>query len=110
ELVDRIVYRKGTYYADLGNFSAVGAAELQYADTVRPFVAVSTGEDSYVRALAAGSMPLAGGSLLAGFEYDRTDGPWVLPEDYGKVNSVLRWSRGSETAGIAVDLMAYDGE
>ena len=28
ELVDRVVYRKGTYYADLGNFSAVGAADM----------------------------------------------------------------------------------
>ncbi len=37
ELVERIIYRKGTYYADLGNFSAVGAAELQYVDAVRPF-------------------------------------------------------------------------
>ncbi|MCW5572423.1 MAG: TonB-dependent receptor [Steroidobacteraceae bacterium] len=110
ELVERIVYRKGTYYADLGNFSAVGAAELQYVDAVRPFIAVSGGEDNYVRALAAGSMPLAGGSLLAGFEYDHTDGPWVLPEDLTKVNGVLRWSRRGETSGIAVDLMAYDGE
>src|SRR5690606_36611001 len=110
ELVDRIVYRKGTYYADLGNFSAVGAAELQYVDAVRPFVAASAGEDSYLRALAGGSMPLAGGSLLAGFEYDRTDGPWLLPEDLTKVNGVLRWSRSSEASGLALDLMAYDGE
>jgi len=110
ELVDRIVYRKGTYYADLGNFSAVGAAELHYVDAVRPFVAASAGEDGYLRALAGGSMPLAGGSLLAGFEYDRTDGPWVLPEDLTKVNGVLRWSRSSETSGLALDLMASDGE
>ncbi|MGD9597506.1 MAG: TonB-dependent receptor [Steroidobacteraceae bacterium] len=110
ELVDRVVYRKGTHYADLGNFSAVGAAELQYVDEVRPFIAVSGGEHAYLRVLAAGSAPLAGGSLLAGLEYDHTDGPWVLPEDLGKVNGVLRWSRSGERSGLAVDLMGYDGE
>jgi outer membrane receptor protein involved in Fe transport len=41
ELVDRIVYRKGTYYADLGNFSAAGAADMIYVTTLRPFVALS---------------------------------------------------------------------
>ncbi|MGE0581132.1 MAG: TonB-dependent receptor [Steroidobacteraceae bacterium] len=110
ELVDRVVYRKGTYYADLGNFSAVGAADLSYVDAVRPFVAASVGENGYARALAAGSLPLAGGSLLAGLEHSSNDGPWQLAEDLRKTNAVLRWSRQSDTSGLAFDAMAYDGD
>ena len=30
ELLDRIEYKKGTYYADEGNFSAAGAVDLRY--------------------------------------------------------------------------------
>ena len=30
ELIDSIEYRKGTYYAEEGNFSAAGAADLRY--------------------------------------------------------------------------------
>jgi hypothetical protein len=110
ELVDRVVYRKGTYYADLGNFSAVGAADMTYVDTVRPFVATTLGEDHYVRTLAGGSTALAGGTLLAGAEYLVNDGPWDLAEDMRKVNGVLRWSRSTEESGLAFNFMAYDGD
>ncbi len=110
ELVDRVVYRKGTYYADLGNFSAVGAADLSYVDQVRPFVAASVGENGYARGLAGGSVALAGGSLLAGLEHTVNDGPWQLAESLRKTNAVLRWSRQSEASGLAFDAMAYDGD
>ena len=78
ELVESIEYRKGTYYAELGNFSAAGAADISYRDTAAPFVALSRGEDGYQRAVAGGSFGLAGGHLLLALEHDRTDGPWLL--------------------------------
>ena len=49
ELLDRIEYKKGTYYADEGNFSAAGAVDLIYRrkldDTL---LSLTVGEDSYV--------------------------------------------------------------
>jgi hypothetical protein len=111
ELIDRVVYRKGTYYPELGNFSAAGAADLAYVDRLdQPFVSLSVGEFGYLRGVAGGSAELAGGALLAGIEVDRTDGPWTNPENLEKTNAVLRWSQGGEDRGIAVDLMAYTGE
>lgn len=110
ELVDRIVYRKGTYYPELGNFSAAGAAEMSYRDTATPFVAFTGGEDSYARLVAGGSTEVGGGNLLFGFEHDRTDGPWDLAENLRKYNGIVRWSRKSETAGLSIDLMGYDGD
>ena len=109
EFVERVVYRKGTYYPELGNFSAAGAAELRLAARLRPFVAVSRGEHGYLRAVAGGSGDFAGGALLAGVEYDLNDGPWQLPEDQRKLNGVLRWSRDGQDSAIAVSLMGYDG-
>jgi hypothetical protein len=110
EFVDRIVYRKGTYYADLGNFSAAGAAEIGYRDAARPFLSVAGGEDSYLRVVAGGSHAVGGGELLAGVEIDRTDGPWQLSEDLRKSNALLRWSRSDDDSRLAVDVMSYRNE
>jgi len=110
ELVERVVYRKGTYYADLGNFSAAGAAELSYAETLQPFVALTGGGQGYRRAVAGGSFELAQGELLLGAEWDGTDGPWELPEDLRKTNAAARWSRRTGDSSIAVDLMGYSSD
>lgn len=110
ELTDRIVYRKGTYYPELGNFSAAGAADLGYVDRLaEDFVSLEIGGNGYRRGVAAGSWDLAGGALLAGAEIDRSDGPWTLPQDLRKWNGVLRWSRSGEASGVSVAAMAYRG-
>ncbi len=41
ELLDRIEYKKGTYYADEGNFSAAGAVDLIYRRTLDGIGAVA---------------------------------------------------------------------
>ena len=54
ELVERIDYKKGTYYADEGNFSAAGAVDLHLRTSPRPSLAVlGGGEDGYRRAMLA---------------------------------------------------------
>ena len=45
ELVDRVVYKKGTYSAEEGDFSAAGAAEMEYATSLpQGLVAVTGGK------------------------------------------------------------------
>ncbi len=110
ELTDRVVYRKGTYYPELGNFSAAGAADIHYVDSLpESFVSLTVGEFDYLRGVAAASWDLAGGSMVVGLEVDRTDGPWENPENLEKTNGVIRWSRSGESSGLAVDLMGYSG-
>ena len=41
ELLDRIEYKKGTYYADEGNFSAAGAVDLKYRRSLDDNAAVA---------------------------------------------------------------------
>ncbi|MGH8250773.1 MAG: TonB-dependent receptor [Steroidobacteraceae bacterium] len=110
ELVERVSYHKGTYYPELGNFSAAGAAEIRYLDRLRPLVSLTGGEDGYGRAVAAGSAPAGSGELLVGLEFGQADGPWELPQNLDKSNAVLRWSRQTDDAGIGIDLMGYRGE
>lgn len=111
ELVDNIEYKKGTYYADEGNFSAAGAADIRYRrklDTAS-ISSLSTGQDGYKRALLAYSSEIAAGDLLLGLEYSRNDGPWDLKEGYRKLSSVMKYSHGDTDNGFAVTAMAYDG-
>jgi hypothetical protein len=111
ELLDRIEYKKGTYYADEGNFSAAGAIDLRYRRNLDHNVfSLTLGEDSYARGLLAGSTEVADGDLLFGLDYGRTDGPWELEEDLRRVNALVKFSTGERDDGWSVSASAYDGE
>src|SRR5882762_7806418 len=100
ELVSGIDYRKGPYYAEVGDFSAAGAASIHYANTL-PYTigSVTVGEHDYKRALLAGSPNFGGGTLLYGIELMGQDGPWDNPENFKKFNTALRYSRIDPTDG-----------
>ncbi|MEJ7933833.1 TonB-dependent receptor plug domain-containing protein [Sphingobium sp. AN558] len=56
ELIERIDYRKGPYFADVGDFSAAGTVMFKTMDRLqRPIVEATTGSYGYYRALAAGN-------------------------------------------------------
>lgn len=111
ELVDKVTYRKGPYFADEGDFSSAGAAHIDYAHQLdRDLAELGMGENGYTRALIAGS-PLKGNqSLLYAVEAFRNDGPWTVPEDYRKLNAVLRYAQGTEFSGWSLTAMAYDAK
>ena len=110
ELLEEVRYRKGTYYAEEGNFSAAGAADLIYRKSLAaPLVGVTVGEHDYYRALLAASPELGGGSLLLALDYSSYDGPWKLPQDFRKVSAIAGYSRGTAERGWSVTAMGYDG-
>lgn len=110
ELVDRISFRKGPYFAEEGDFSSAGAAHIDYFRGLDSVLAQLTlGGNGYVRSLLAGSPELAGGKLLYGLELFQNDGPWQVAEDYRKFNGVLRYSQGSRHDGFSLTGMAYRG-
>ncbi|MDR7332893.1 TonB-dependent receptor domain-containing protein [Roseateles asaccharophilus] len=101
ELVTRIDYRKGPYFARNGDFSAAGSADIDYQRRLAaPFAQLTLGEGRYRRALAAGSAGVGAGlQLLGAFEALGNDGPWRLPEDLRKRNAVLSLSGGDPAQG-----------
>jgi hypothetical protein len=111
ELVAQVHYRKGTYYAEEGNFSAAGAARLSYhRDIARPSLSFTGGQDDYYRVFAAASPEVAGGKLLLGVDWSANDGPWTLPEDFRKTSGLIKYSRGTDARGISATAMGYDGQ
>ena len=94
ELVSRVAYKKGPYFAEEGDFSSAGAADIVYYTKMPKGVAsLGLGSNGYRRAMAANSFDSGTGHLLYGFELFHNDGPWVNPEDYRKLNGVLRFSQ-----------------
>ena len=111
ELIDRIDFEKGPYFAENGDFSTVGAAHLVYADTLpQDVITIEGGSDGYSRALWAGSTPFGQGNLLEGFEVYHENGPWVVPDDFTRYNGVLKYSQGNASFGYSVMAMAYHGQ
>jgi hypothetical protein len=108
ELVSGVQYKKGPYFADEGDFSAAGAATINYVNRLeRPLLEMSAGDQGWRRALAAASPRVGGGYLLGALELNHNDGPWVQPDDYQKVNGVLRYSRGDSRNGFSLTGMGY---
>ena len=111
ELVDRIEYKKGTYYADEGNFSAAGSADITYRRALdSTLLSATLGEDRYARAVLAGSIDAGGGDLLLGFDTTYTDGPWDLDEGLRKVNGVIKYTHGDAISGFNIEGMGYDSK
>jgi outer membrane receptor protein involved in Fe transport len=111
ELMQSIEYRKGTYYAETGNFSAAGAVDMRYRRALdAPLIVLEGGEDHYARSLIAGSADVRGGTLLMGFDYAHIDGPWELPENYRKRNGLLRYSRDTSDGLFSITAQGYEGD
>ena len=110
ELVSGVQYRKGPYSAENGDFSSAGSASILYRNTLAvPIVSITPGELGYRRAFAAASRSMNFGSVLGALEFIRNDGPWDRPDDFRKVNGVVRYSLGGSRRGLSVTAMGYDG-
>ncbi|WP_083411769.1 TonB-dependent receptor [Janthinobacterium sp. 1_2014MBL_MicDiv] len=108
ELVQRIDYKKGPYFAGEGDFSSAGAARIRLADKLpQGQASVSVGQHGYVRGVVADSFDAGPGTLLYGMEVNRNNGPWDVPENVRKYSGVLRYSQGTADDGYSVTAMAY---
>jgi hypothetical protein len=110
ELVQRVNYEKGPYYADVGDFGSAGAAHLQFYKTLpENFFQVEGGNEGYARAVFGVSQRVGSGNLLFGGEFYHDDGPWKHPDNYFKYNGLLTYSQGDEARGFSITAHAYRG-
>ncbi len=108
ELVSGVQFRKGPYYAENGDFSSAGSANINYFNVLdRPIVSLRTGSFDYRRFLGAVSPKLGNGNLLAAFEYERDNGPWVSPNSKDKYNGVVRYSQGDSRSGLSLTFIGF---
>jgi outer membrane receptor protein involved in Fe transport len=108
ELVERIDYRKGPYWADVGDFDAAGTANMTTRSSLAaPFVDVTLGQYGYLRGVAAGSFETGGGTLLIGGAATTNNGPWDLDDDLRNFSGLLKYSHGTPDAGWGVQFGGY---
>jgi outer membrane receptor protein involved in Fe transport len=110
ELVADLHYKKGPYYADEGDFATAGAVRVDLLSEAAPGVSLGYGEDGYRRGLLMGSTPLGSGNLLGAGEVYHNDGPSNVPDDYNRLNGVLRYRSGTERDFWTLTAMAYSGK
>jgi hypothetical protein len=112
EAVDTIRYRKGTYYADVGDFSSAGSARFGLADALpRGIAEVTVGSFGYRRGVIVDSVKIGAGDLLFGGELQTFDGPWTdIDEDVKKKVGLLRYSIPAGSDRAHVTLMGYDNK
>jgi len=110
ELAADLHYKKGPYYADEGDFATAGTVRVGLANQLPDSVTLGIGADGYRRVLLLGATALAGGTLLGAGEAYHNDGPFDVPDDYNRLNGVLRYHAGSERDYWTLTGMAYSGK
>ena len=110
ELVQRVNYEKGPYYADVGDYGSAGSAHLEFYKTLpENFFQVEGGMYGYERAVFGVSQKVGSGNLLFGGEFYHDDGPWTHSDNYSKLNGILTYSQGDEANGFSITAHAYHG-
>lgn len=109
ELVESLAYRKGPYYAEVGDFGTAGSSEFTYTDRLdQGNLSLTAGENEYRRIFAGRSFEaLAGDFTVAGALTDYA-GPWKLDQDLHKKNGLLKYHRVTGTQVWSMTAMGYD--
>jgi outer membrane receptor protein involved in Fe transport len=110
ELVSDLHYKKGPYYADEGDFATAGTVRMSLVNQLDTSATLGYGEDGYRRALLTGSIPLGSGTLLGAGEAYHNDGPFNVPDDYTRINGVLRYYAGTDRDYWTLTGMSYGGK
>lgn len=109
ELVERLEYHKGPYFAHLGDFTSAGAARFQLFRSLPESIAsFSFGSDDYYRGLFADSVQAGPGIATFALEYNYYDGPWVMPDELHRWNGLFRYALGDDHDHLAFTLMGHD--
>jgi hypothetical protein len=109
ELVSDLHYKKGPYYADEGDFATAGTARVGLLTELPTRIDAGFGEDGYRRVLLMGSTGALNGTLSMAAEIYHNDGPFDVPDDYNRLNGVLRYFRGDERNYLTLTAMTYSG-
>jgi hypothetical protein len=109
ELVSYVEFKKGTYYADQGDFSTAGSYNLYFRDTIEPITEFGGGNFGYDRFFTAASPRVGNGNLLYGIEIYHDNGTLEKPDEYHKFNAMARYTTDLGNNQLGVNAFAYNG-
>ncbi len=102
EVIETIRYRKGPYYADLGDFSNAGGAGFStFSDDAPSYVQTTLGQHDYGRFLGIKGF---GKSGFVAVDLERYGGAFDHPDDLRKIDIIGRFNLGKwSLTGMAYD-------
>ena len=108
ELVEHLQYRKGPYYAEVGDFSTAASSEFVYIDALEQGkLSLTAGQDNYRRAFAGDSVDLGHGKLTLAGALTNYSGPWQLDQDLDKINGLLKYYRDTADGHWSLSAAGY---
>ena len=110
EFIDNLSYFKGTYYANIGDFSSAGGAFFNLRDALEQNqLFLGLGEYGFKRAVALNQFNAGESRVVTALEYQTYDGPWTdVDEDVKKKNAHIRYITPLLDGQLTVTGMAYD--
>ena len=111
ELVERARFRKGPYWADVGDFSTAGSLDIDLVRSLpHQLLSLTGGSNDYGRVVFADSIEAGTGDLLLAVESFHDNGPWTRGDDFDGSKGVLRYSVGDAVRGWSLTAMGYDAD
>ncbi len=110
ELISRVDYWKGPYYANIGDFGSAGGAAMHYTDNLKQGIALGTGGDfGYARALLARLAARRSRNLHLRSGIPAQRRALGEPRQLPQVQRALRYVMPAGDGNIGVTAMAYGG-
>ena len=108
QIVSGLDYTKGPYYAEIGDFGAVGSAHVHLTNDLPNQVSVSAGTLGEYEGFVGGTHHFDDNNRIwAAVDVLHLDGPWHPPSDFNKINAAVRFSHGSEADGFSLTGMYH---
>ena len=112
ETIKKLTYKKGSYYADVGDFSGAGSAAFETSTIVDKGTAeITGGKNNFFRAVVIDSFAMNDANVLLAFEVNNNDGPWTdIKEKLKKYNGLLKYSYPVNDGIFSWTFMAYSNQ
>jgi outer membrane receptor protein involved in Fe transport len=108
QIVGGLDYTKGPYYAEIGDFGAVGSTHVKLIDDLPNTASVTVGTQRDQELYAGGAMHFGEDRRLwLAAAASHFDGPWSPPENFRKFVAAARLSQGVDADGYALTAMYY---
>ena len=109
EIIERVDFQKGPYFADTGDFSLAGSNSMKTYDALEEgFSEITFGSEQEIRLVTANSVDFYEGDLLYAFEHQQTNGHFDLDQDVRKYNGFLKYSGDIANIPSRITFSAYD--
>lgn len=109
ELVEHMEYRKGPYYAEIGDFGTAASSEFVYVDALEQGnLTLTAGQDDYRRVFAGDTLELARGKLTMAGAVSNYSGPWQLDQDLDKLNALVKYHQNTPDGHWSISASGYD--